>query len=71
MGFDETLSFYLFSRPSFVEGLGRTLDLSGQADAYNRSTTPEQADMTATANDWLMVGADVRSAIQGFGASQA
>ena len=67
MGFERSLSHYLFARPSFFEGLSRTLDVGGNFDSYNESRIPEEADLRATVNDWKMVGQDLSSAIKTYG----
>jgi len=54
---------YLFARPSFGSGAARVLDLYGTFDAYNSSATDAEADERAIANDWLVVGQDLFSAM--------
>jgi hypothetical protein len=46
-----TGSDFLFARPSFLEGIGRTIDLFGVMDDYNYSDTPEEADLMALKAD--------------------
>ena len=53
---DRVQSGFLYSDPSFLSGLSRTLDLYGLYDAYNRSDTPAEADTRAIASDWIIVG---------------
>jgi hypothetical protein len=53
----------LFARPSFVSGAARALDLGGTFDDYNRSRSPEDADVRALHSDWMAVGADMQKAI--------
>ena len=67
MGFDRSLSYYLFARPSFLEGISRTLDVAGNFDDYNESRTPQEADLQATVHDWQMVGLDLSTAIKTYG----
>lgn len=57
---------FLFAKPSFLTGLGRTIDLGAvlERSSYNISTTSPEADSWAIANDWLVVGQDLRSAIE-------
>jgi hypothetical protein len=59
-------SGFLYADPSFLSGLGRTLDLHGLYDAYNASTTPLEADARAVAADWIIVGQDLQDAIDEF-----
>jgi hypothetical protein len=56
-------SDFLFARPSFLEGVARTLDLGGTLSEYNRSLTPAQADYIAIWSDWRVVGNDIRAAV--------
>ena len=53
---------FLFARPSFIEGVARTLDLGGTLQEYNSSMTPEQADFLALRADWWTIGEDFWSA---------
>ena len=53
---------FLFARPSFLSGVARTLDLFGQFDEYNQSTTGEIADARAMYSDWRAVGEELHSA---------
>jgi hypothetical protein len=54
---------FLFAQPSFGSGVSRVLDLWGTFDDYNRCNTPEEADATAIAADWRIVGQDIYDAI--------
>jgi len=54
---------FLFARPSFLEGLARTIDVGGTLQEYNRCVTPEQADACAILNDWRAVGNDMRKVL--------
>jgi len=60
---EQSLSFYLFARPGFSEGMGRVLDMGSTTDVYNDNASPEQADAKAIASDWLMVGQDIKNSI--------
>jgi hypothetical protein len=55
---------FLFALPSFGSGFARALDLDGTFDAYNSSATEEEADERAIASDWLVVGKDLREALE-------
>ena len=57
---------FLFARPSFGSGVARTLDLWGTFDEYNHSETPAEADATAIASDWSIVGQDLYDAIDQY-----
>jgi len=57
-------TFNLFSRPSFLSGAARLVDLGGVFDKYNRTQTEEQADGRALASDWLSIGQDLQIALQ-------
>lgn len=50
---------FLFAKPTFFEGLARTIDLGATLDEYNSSMTPEQADFLAIRNDWEVIGKDL------------
>lgn len=56
---------FLFAKPSFLTGAGRTFDLGAWLEqySYNYSPTPAEADAWATANDWAVVGQDMQKAI--------
>ncbi len=56
-------SIHLFSRPSFLRGFARLIDLGGTLNKYNYSESPEAADYYAVWSDWLAVGDDLK---QGF-----
>jgi hypothetical protein len=55
---------FLFAQPSFGSGVARALDLYGNFDAYNTSSTEAEADECAIASDWLAVGEDLSSALE-------
>lgn len=57
---------FLFARPSFVEGMGRAIDLGGTLTEYNQSLDGAQADALALRMDWMTVGDDVRRAMAEF-----
>lgn len=58
-----SLSFRLFQRPSFIEGMARILDVQSVLNSYNRSASGEAADAQAAAADWCMVGNDLKKAM--------
>jgi len=53
----------LYARPSFLEGIGRLLDMGGTLNEYNRCDTPEDADLVALRSDWEALGQDYRAAL--------
>lgn len=53
----------LYSETSFLEGVGRALDIFGAFDHDCDSASPEEADRIALASDWYAVGADLHHAI--------
>ena len=59
-------SDYLFSSGGFLDGMSRTLDIFGVFDNYNVSSSSEEADRVAIANDWLAVGDDMNHALDSF-----
>lgn len=59
-------SDFLFAQPSFWEGAGRILDFGDFLTEYNRSLSPEQADMIATTMDWQAVYNDLWEAFQNY-----
>ena len=57
-------TFFLFARPSVIEGVARLSDFAGTLSRYNVSETGLQADRRAICADWMAVGADIRQAVQ-------
>ena len=53
------LTDLLFARPSFLEGIGRAIDLGATMQEYNTSPTPEQADAVALQSDWQAINEDM------------
>ena len=54
----------LFAEPSFLEGVGSVLDVSGVLHKdYNSSSTELEADAKALQNDWRAVGKDIAVSI--------
>lgn len=54
--------YYLFAGPSFLSGIARVLDLGGSYDAYNFSSTPEEADKKEILDDWIRAYEELASA---------
>ena len=59
---------FLFASPSFLTGMARIFDLAATLErwSYNRSRTGQEADGWAIANDWAVVGQDLKAAIDEF-----
>lgn len=59
------MSDFLFTTPSFLRGMARTLDIGGvlAGVSYNTSKDGPSADAWAVANDWYAVGGDLRRAM--------
>ncbi len=60
----DSLTFFLFPKPTFSEGVGRLIDVGGHLNDFNRSDSGLQADRRALASDWCQVGSDLRHAIE-------
>lgn len=56
-------SFFLFARPSAVEGAGRLMDFGNTLFEYNNSPSTEEADANAFWSDWCALGQDFESAV--------
>lgn len=54
---------FLYATPSFITGAGTVLNLAGNYYEYNISDTELQADFRALANDFGVVGNDLRDAM--------
>lgn len=57
---------FLFATPSVIEGIGRIFDFAGSLQAYNESSTTEEADTLALYNDFKAVGRDIYEASEKF-----
>jgi hypothetical protein len=64
-------SFFLFARPSFVEGAARVLDIGDTLNHYNTSPTEADADYNALFADWCAVGSDLGAAMGRIAGEQA
>ena len=56
----------LFSNPSFLKGVARTVDLTGKLDRYK---TDKRVDLRAMKRDWKIVGKFLYSAMITYGNS--
>ena len=52
-----------FATSAFISGMGAVIDLGGTRVRLNEASSPNEADYLALANDWAMVGHDMREAI--------
>ena len=65
-----THSFYLFAKPSFLEGISRVLDLGNTLQDYNKSKGENDADYNAMKRDWQAVGKDIYDSINKYEQTQ-
>ena len=65
-GINNPITFFLFARPSFLEGIARMMDFGSSLNIYNESKTPEEADSMAILNDWYAVGQDMQAGIRKY-----
>jgi len=56
--------FSLYTKPSFLEGVARLVDIAGTLDEYNYSDSDDEADSRAIESDWEAVGHDLHSAME-------
>jgi hypothetical protein len=59
-------SNFFFTRPSYLEGVGRVIDTAGVLNQYDSVLTPEEADALAMRSDWAAVGADIAAGIREY-----
>jgi hypothetical protein len=62
----KTLSFYLFSNPSFLSGIARLGDFGASYDVYNDCPTEQEADLRALKIDFAMVGNDMYEGVKKY-----
>jgi hypothetical protein len=58
---NRTRTDFLCASSSFLAGVGSVLDIGGGLEEYNCSDDP---DAKAIANDWWMVGDEIREALE-------
>ena len=58
------MSDFLYSAPSFLDGMGAAIDLGGTRLVFNESRTPEEADKLAMCSDFKAVGEDIRQSVK-------
>lgn len=56
---------FLFAKQSFVRGMASIANINGDM-LFNESSSPTEADTKAIASDWLMIGKDIREAINEY-----
>ena len=56
-------AMFLFSRPSFAEGVSRLADFRGVLNVYRTSATPAEADELALWHDWQEVREELAKAV--------
>lgn len=56
----------LYSKPSFLKGAARNMDMFGSLNNYNYSESEEEADLRALKRDWKIVGIDIYKAILNY-----
>ena len=63
---------FLYARPNFLGGMASAMDLGGTlVSEYNRSRTPNSADLQALKSDWAIVGMDLDDALRRFSEEHA
>lgn len=62
-----TNSSPLVLQPSFLKGVARVVDLFGQLDEYNYSSSNDEADSKALKRDWFITGEDISSSMKQYG----
>jgi hypothetical protein len=63
-------STFLFSNPSFIEGMARAIDIGGTLQIYNESKTGEEADSKAIGKDWEAIGLDIKNSCKEYAAKK-
>jgi hypothetical protein len=59
-------TFKFYARPSFLEGMARLVDITGELNKHGYFHLGDEADFLATYSDWENVGLDMLSAIEKF-----
>jgi hypothetical protein len=60
---NSNLSGLLYANSSFIEGMGRTLDIGATMDDYNYAPTGPLADLIALASDWHVISSGLHSSL--------
>ncbi len=60
------MSDFLFANPRIAFGVAGLVDLGGEFDEYNVSSSETEADTRATLSDWVAVGHDLQDAINKY-----
>jgi hypothetical protein len=59
----ETRTDFLFPKRSFWTGFSSILNIVGNPDKFNSSSSSQEADYKAIRSDWEMIGKDVSSSL--------
>ena len=65
-----TRAYFLFARPSFLEGAARLFDFGNALSTYNYSRNPRLADDRAIREDWLVVAEDLTHAMHAMDSAE-
>ena len=68
---DRVYSDFLVPEDSFLTGAAAIFNLGGSFYTYNRSGTPQDGDRRAIAQDFAMVGQDIRDMAEEISKEQA
>lgn len=60
-------SAILFTKPSFLEGFSRVVDIGSTINEYRIGRIPAEADEVALRSDWSAVGDSICSAFINYG----
>jgi DNA modification methylase len=59
-------TFYLYARPSFIEGMSRLFDFGGTLQEYNEHESGDVADYEAIKRDWQAIGGDIFKSLKEY-----
>ena len=65
-----TRAYFLFARPSALEGAARLFDFANALGTYNYSPSEQDADARGLREDWRAVGEDLAAAMDSFAVSE-
>jgi hypothetical protein len=68
---DRSHTDFLVAEDSFLTGAAAIFNLGGSFYTYNRSATPQAADRRAIAQDFAMIGQDIRDTVETVKKEQA
>lgn len=61
---EEIRKYYLFAKPTAIDGVARIFDLAGSMQMYNSNKTGAEADAREIYSDWKNVGLDILKAAE-------